>query len=225
MLGTAVKKFRPDWLYPTHLELDIVNIESVHKFCSEYAIDTIVHAAAFIGVKPCDTFPEKAILANIYGTANIALVCRDLGIKLIYISTDYIYDHGESDEESNIYPMNKYAHSKLGGECAVQMLDNFVIIRTSFGADEFPFDAAYIDQWTSKEPVSIIAGKIIHVVENGVEFCGVLNVGGERKSVYEYALFTAPIGKTIKEAKRPDSNPLDTSMCMRKWDFFFGGKK
>jgi hypothetical protein len=64
---------------------------------------------------------------------------------LVYISTDYVFagEKGMYKEQDELLPQNKYAWSKLGGECAVQMLDNYVIIRLSFGPDIFPYKAAF----------------------------------------------------------------------------------
>jgi dTDP-4-dehydrorhamnose reductase len=84
-----------------------------------------------------------------------------------------------------LLPQNKYAWSKLGGEAAVHMLENFAIIRLSFGPDIFPYKAAFIDQYTSREPASKIAEKIKKISLSNYK--GVIHIGGIRKSVYEYA--------------------------------------
>ena len=66
------------------------------------------------------------------------------------------------------------------------MLDNYVIIRLSFGPDIFPYKAAFTDQYTSRESASVIAKKIKNIAVS--DFKGVIHIGGDRKSVYEYAL-------------------------------------
>ncbi len=86
----------------------------------------------------------------------------DFGLQLVYISTDYIFkgDRGLYSETDAVYPSNKYAWSKPGGECAMRLYDKALIIRTSFGPNTFPYEKAFVDQWTSRESVSVIARKI-----------------------------------------------------------------
>ncbi len=109
----------------------------------------------------------------------------------------------------------------MGGEAAVQMLDNFVIIRLSFGPDVFPYKAAFVDQFTSREPASKIAEKIKKIANS--DFKGVIHIGADRKSVYEYAL---SLGATevdqisIKDmtVKMPVDTSLNTSLYKSKFD-------
>ena len=118
---------------------------------------------------------------NVIGTANVVKLCMQHGLRLTYISTDYVFrgDRGEYREEDPVYPVNKYAWSKLGGECAVRLYDRALIIRTSFGADEFPYGKAFVDQWTSRERVSVIAPMIVNAVQAEAE--GMLHIGGARE--------------------------------------------
>ena len=66
---------------------------------------------------------EKSIKINIIGTSNLVLECEKLNIKIIYFSTNYVYPgkKGNYKETSPLLPVNNYAWSKMGGECAVQM--------------------------------------------------------------------------------------------------------
>ena len=74
---------------------------------------------------------EESISTNIIGTSNIVKICSQEKIKLIYFSTNYVYPgiKGNYKEDDPILPINKYAISKFGGECAVQMYDNSLILR------------------------------------------------------------------------------------------------
>jgi dTDP-4-dehydrorhamnose reductase len=72
----------------------------------------------------------KALEINIVGTANVVKLCMSYGMKLIFIWTDYVFrgERGLYREEDPLHPVNKYAWSKLGGECAVRRYHNSVIM-------------------------------------------------------------------------------------------------
>ncbi|MFZ1082202.1 MAG: hypothetical protein WAO19_09785, partial [Candidatus Kryptoniota bacterium] len=83
---------------------------------------------------------------------------------------------------------------------------------TSFGPNEFPYDKAFVDQWTSRESVSVIARMMLKVIESN--YRGLVHVGGERKTVYDYAIGLSPhksIGK-LSTNEVPFSVPKDTSL-------------
>ena len=116
--------------------------------------------------------------------------------------------------------MNKYAWSKLGGECAVRLYDDSLIIRTSFGPDAFPYPKAFTDQWTSREPVSTMASKIAMILRDPPT--GVMHLGGTRKSVHEYASGLDNEGP-IGELSIHDVNfsvPVDTSLDCSRYEQF-----
>lgn len=214
LLGRALLAVEPALLAPAHAVFDVLVPESMEAFLHEHPVTEIIHAAGFTSPPRIDRDPELAVRVNIVGTANVVLLCMRRGIKLTYVCSDYIFrgDQGNYREEDPVYPMNKYAWSKLGGECAVRLLDNALVIRTSFGPDVFPYEGAFTDQWTSREPVSTIARKIMESLRAGL--CGVLHIGGPRRTVYEYARAVSP-EKEIKPLKTSDVNfvvPGDTSL-------------
>lgn len=214
LLGREFRKRLPDALYPSKVEFDVVNFDQMDKYVQEHAVKTVFHAAAFTSPPRVDKQPEMGIAVNIIGTANVVNLCIKHSLRLIYVSTDYVFrgDRGRYQEEDELHPVNKYAWSKLGGECAVRMYDNSVIIRTSFGPDEFPYEKAFVDQWTSREPVSEIVRLMLKVVDG--DFRGVIHVGGDRKSVHEYAVAISPkkqIGK-LSTSEVTFSVPKDTSL-------------
>jgi dTDP-4-dehydrorhamnose reductase len=179
-----------------------------------------VHAAAFTSPPRIDEDPTRAIDANIIGTANIVKLCRDQGARLIYLSSDYVFrgDEGNYSEEDAVHPVNKYAWSKLGGECAVRMHEDSLIVRTTFGPNEFPFPKAFVDQWTSRESVSAIAKKIEALTESDAK--GVVHVGGNRKTVFEFAK-SLDESKEIGELSIHDvsfSVPVDTSLRCDRYE-------
>jgi dTDP-4-dehydrorhamnose reductase len=220
LLGSEFRKIRPDINYPSSKEFNVTNYEQMKKYVESYGCDLIIHAAAFTSPPLIEKDPLKALEVNIVGTANVVKLCMEFGIRLIYISTDYVFkgDKGNYKETDSVYPVNKYAWSKLGGECAARMYDKSLIIRTTFGPNVFPYQKAFVDQWTSRESVSVIAKKIAKLLNKDI--CGVIHVGGKRKTVYEYAksLDTArEIGK-LSVNDVGFTVPKDTSLSCEKYN-------
>ena len=102
-------------------------------------------------------------IAEELASAGAAVTINAVSARLVQISTDYVFngEKGNYREDDPVFPVNKYAWSKLGGECAVLIYDNSLVVRTSFGPSQFPFEKAFADQWTSRESVGAIAGKIV----------------------------------------------------------------
>ncbi|HEY9165190.1 MAG TPA: sugar nucleotide-binding protein [Candidatus Kryptonia bacterium] len=218
LLGREFQKILPGALYPSKREFDVTDPDRMETYVAGRKIGTILHAAAFTSPPKVDQNPVLAIDANIIGTSNIVKLCVKHSFRLVYVSTDYVFrgDSGDYNEEDALHPVNKYAWSKLGGECAVRMYEKSVIVRTSFGPNEFPYDKAFVNQWTSRESVSVVARMILKVVES--DFQGTLHVGGDRKTVYEYAVSLSPdkkIGKLSTDEVKflvPKDTSLNTSL-------------
>jgi dTDP-4-dehydrorhamnose reductase len=214
LLGSEFKKILPDIHYPSKAEFDITNYDQMDRYLGNGNRSMIVHAGAFTSPPKIDQDPLLAIDVNIIGTSNVVKLCMKYGMKLIYLCTDYVFkgDNGNYKEDDPVFPVNKYAWSKLGGECAVRMYNNSIIIRTTFGPNVFPFEKAFVDQWTSRESVSTMARMIAKLIDS--DFKGTVHVGGKRKSVFEYAKGLDP-KKEVKELSVNEINfkvPADTSM-------------
>ncbi|MFA5104268.1 MAG: sugar nucleotide-binding protein [Candidatus Margulisiibacteriota bacterium] len=219
LLATHLKVHFPDGIFVDVEEFDITNPAEMDSFLSAHKVRTIVHCAAYTLVPKAEQNPDKLININIVGTANVVNLCIKYGIKLVYISTDYVFDgkKGMYKEDDPVFPVNKYAWSKLGGECSARLYDNSLIIRTTFGPDIFQYPAAFIDQWTSREGVSVISKKIADLINKDVN--GVFHVGGRRKTVFEYAKALDP-SKDIKQRSIKELNvilPVDTSLDTTKY--------
>src|SRR4029078_2231224 len=146
-------------------------------------VSTIFHAAAFTSPPKINENPKLALDVNIVGTANIVRLCMERNIRLLYVSTDYVFkgDKGKYKEDDPVLPVNKYAWSKLAGGSAVRMYDNALIVRTSFGDTVFPYEKAFVDQWTSRLRVDVLARKLVKLLESDLR--GIIHVGGERQTV------------------------------------------
>ncbi len=217
----------PDALYPSSSELDVSNWQSVEAYGTGREVDLVVHAAAFTSPPRIEEDPQSALDANLIGTANIVKLCIGFACRLIYISTDYVFkgDRGNYVEDDAVSPINKYAWSKLGGECAARLYDRSLIVRTSFGPNEFPFPKAFEDQWTSRQSVSIVARKLVALMERDVN--GTVHLGGSRRSVLEYARELDP-SKDVGSLSIHDVSfpvPVDTSLDCGKFDEITGSNE
>ena len=214
LLGGAFRRLLPEARYPTSTECDVRSADSIRAGLGDGDVHVVIHAAAFTSPPKIDQEPGRAITTNIIGTANLAAWCLERGATLVYVSTDYVFkgDQGLYREDDPVYPVNKYAWSKLGGECAVRMVPEHLIIRTSFGPDVFPYPKAFVDQWTSRQSVSETAGQMVRLIASGAR--GTVHVGGPRRTVMEYARSLDP-AKTIEPVSLKDITfvaPVDTSL-------------
>lgn len=136
MLGRAVeKKFNDCALIQTDIHnLDILEHTAVKKI-TETSPDCVLHLAAYTDVDGCESNVDKAFRTNAEGTKNVALACKKLGIPLLYVSTDYVFDGTKPTpyfEWDKTNPISVYGKSKEKGERYIlNLLDKFWIVRTS----------------------------------------------------------------------------------------------
>lgn len=222
LLGSELKKLMPDACFPAHGEFDVTNYDQMNNFLKGKEFKYLFHGAALTSPPRVDKNPLQAIDVNVMGTANMVKACSKYKLKIIYVSTDYVFkgDKGNYKENDPVYPVNKYALSKLGGECTVRLYDNSLIIRTTFGPNIFPYEKAFIDQWTGRESVEKIARKITSFLIKNIDINGIIHIGGERKTVYDYAR-DLDRNKTIGRISIKDVSfdvPADTSLNCEKYN-------
>jgi dTDP-4-dehydrorhamnose reductase len=203
---------------PGREELDIRSSSAVAEYVTNLAPDTILHAAAVTDNRDIEADPAAALDVNIIGTANIARACLGTDIRLVYVSTDYVYkgDRGNYAETDELLPSNLYAWTKLAGEAAVRAVPNHLIIRTSFGASRFDYPEAFADKWSSKDYVDRIAPKILEATLRTAS--GVLNIGGPRRTIYDYAVERNPDVRNASLSESSLDSPVDTSLNLDKWE-------
>ena len=122
-----------------YVQMDITDKSSVESVIMEVKPDVVIHCAAWTAVDLAedDELVEKVRLVNAGGTENIALVCKKLDCKMVYISTDYVFD-GQGTEPwepdcKDYKPMNVYGQTKLEGELAVsENLEKYFIVRIAW---------------------------------------------------------------------------------------------
>lgn len=117
-------------------DMDITDAASVDEVITKADIDAVIHCAAYTAVDAAEDNEELCRKVNVDGTQNIANVCKKLNIKMMYISTDYVFDGTgtvpwQPDDERN--PLNVYGVTKYQGELAVQnTIDKFFIVRIAW---------------------------------------------------------------------------------------------
>ncbi|MEA2053768.1 MAG: dTDP-4-dehydrorhamnose reductase [Candidatus Thermoplasmatota archaeon] len=222
--------------------LDITNKENVERIIKKLQPDVIVHAAAFTNVDKCEIEKEKAYNVNVAGTKNIAMASKEINAKMVYISTDYVFDgkKGLYKEEDGTNPINYYGLTKLGGEKAVQEIcDDFVIARTSvvYGANKKNFATWVIeelkkgkeirivtDQWNSPTLNIDLAEQILALIEKDEK--GIYHsAGGEKINRHDFVSKMAKIFSldenliipaTTKEMNWIAKRPMDSSLNVSK---------
>lgn len=150
----------------TRADLDVTDPVSTAEVIAAAAPDVVIHAAAFTDVDACERKPEQAFLVNAQGTSNVASACRRAGARLVYLSTDYVFD-GEKGapyrETDSPRPLNVYGDSKLRGEgCVGRTSPDFLIVRTSwlFDAGGMGFVAAVRRLAERKAPFPVVRDQV-----------------------------------------------------------------
>ena len=207
-----VKNKKLNIFYPNKKELNILNVNSIRKYINKIKPKYLIHAAALS--RPMNIHNKKiskSIDLNIIGTCNIVKVCSELKVKVIYFSTGYVYEGkvGNYKENNPVLPINNYAWSKLGGECAVAMYKDSLILRITMCEKPFVHKKAFYDiksNFIFHEDVAKIIPKILNKK-------GILNVGGKIQSIYSFAKKN---NKNVKKTSGKKLFPKNPSMNISK---------
>lgn len=217
LLGRELLRLAPDIIAPSRSELDVTNEVQVATVFERWQPDLIIHAAAVVGYAKMQADVPATLRTNIIGTALVTLHCLKRDVRLVYISTDYVYPgtKGHYAEDDSVQPFGLAGLSKLGGECAVRMHSRSLVIRTSFCPKQFNFPFAFRDQYVSKDSVEKIVPLIYRLALS--DEIGIINVGTERKSLAQLAVSLGATVPVCERQERPDIEvPYDTSFCLDK---------
>lgn len=195
-------------------ECNILNIKSLEKIVKKIKPQIIIHCAALS--KPMnihETNISKSIDLNIIGTANVTKVCEKYNLKLIYFSTGYVYEgkKGNYSESDPVKPFNNYGLSKLGGECAVSMYNNSLILRITMTEKPFLHKKAY----SNLKSNFMFHEDLVKILPKILNQKGILNVGGKSQSVYSFAKSNYKKVKKINVNKKTKL-PLNQTMNLSK---------
>lgn len=192
------KKYKKNkrFVFLNKKKLNVLSLHSIRKNIKKYNPNMILHLAALS--RPMKLHYEnldKSISTNIIGTSNLVLECSKSNIKIVYFSTQYVYpgEKGNYRENSPLLPMNNYAWSKLGGECAVQMYKNSLILRVSMSEKPWIHPVAFKNIKTN----FLYHDEVIKLLPKLLENKGIINVGSKSSSIIKFAKKT---NKLVKPA-------------------------
>lgn len=144
-------------------DFDIVDFEATENFIKNYMPDAVIHCAAYTAVDKAEDEQGLCYLVNASATENIAEICKKINAKMLYISTDYVFDGTkddfyEVDDKPN--PINVYGKTKLLGEQAVQrILNKYFIVRISwvFGEHGNNFVKTMLRLGKERKEINVVA--------------------------------------------------------------------
>lgn len=184
---SALKKLKTkyEFIFTTKKQLDILSLKSIKNNFIKYKPDYILHLAGLS--RPLvshDKDITRSINLNIIGTCNVVNICNLFKKKIIYFSTGYVYQgvKGNYKEDDPLLPWNNYAWSKLGGESAVQMYKNSLILRVTMTEKPFIHKEAYANVKTNFIYHDDVAKLLIKLINRN----GVFNVGGKSQTIYDF---------------------------------------
>lgn len=186
--GKILKRLKTDkkFIFRDKKQLNILSLNSIRNNIKRYKPDYILHLAGLS--RPMSIHDKKtatSIDLNIIGTCNVVKEASKFGIKLIYFSTNYVYpgSKGNYKELDPVKPWNNYGWSKLGGECAVQMYKNSLILRVCMTEKPFVHKVAFSNVKTSFMYQEDVAKKLFKLINK----TGIINIGGPSMTVYDFA--------------------------------------
>lgn len=147
----------------TRKDFDIIDFEATEKFIVDYRPDIVIHCAAYTAVDKAEDEQGLCYLVNASATENIAEICKKINAKMLYISTDYVFDgtkEGFYEVDDIPNPINVYGKTKLLGEQAVQrILNKYFIVRISwvFGEHGNNFVKTMLRLGKERKEINVVA--------------------------------------------------------------------
>ncbi len=146
-------------------EMDITDPVSVERVIKETAPDGVIHCAAYTAVDAAEDNVELCRKVNGEGTANIVRVCKETGCKMMYISTDYVFNgQGERpwEPDDDREPLNVYGQTKYEGELAVEALEKYFIVRIAwvFGVNGKNFIKTMLNLGKTRDTITVVDDQV-----------------------------------------------------------------
>ena len=216
--GKILKKIKSNhsFIYPSKKKLNIMNFSKTRNYLKKNKPSILVHLAGLS--RPMNIHEKdisKSIDLNIIGTCNLVKICSELKIKIIYFSTSYVYPgkKGNYNEKDSVFPWNNYAWSKLGGECAVQMYKNSLILRICMTEKPFVHKKAFSDVKLNFIFHDDLAKILVKILDKKV----IINLGGPPQSVYNFVRkYNSKIKRTSMKRLGRKILPPNSSMNLTK---------
>ena len=208
-----IKNKKLNLKFLTKKELNILKLKSIEKCIRKNHPKIIIHTAGLS--RPMDQHESnisKSIDLNIIGTANLVKVCQKYKIKIIYFSTNYVYEcsKGNYKETDGVKPINNYGLSKMGGEASVLMYKNSLVLRIQMTEKPFAYKKAFTNLYSNY----IFHEDIVPMLPKLINSYGIINVGGKPQSVYDFARKYNK--NTIKSKNREINYTLKQTMSLKK---------
>ena len=201
-----------NFVFRNKRQLNILSMQSINKNLKRFKPTHILHLAGLSRpMKIHDQNISKSIDLNIIGTCNLVKEASKSKIKIIYLSTSYVYpgNRGNYSENDALKPWNNYSWSKLGGECAVQMYKNSLIIRLCMTEKPFIHNKAYANVKSNFLFQEDAAQLILKILNKR----GIINVGGPSQTIYNFAKKNK---KKLKKIYSKGEFPKRTDMSLSK---------
>lgn len=172
-------------------DFDITDAKATREYIAGYRPDAVIHCSAWTAVDKAEDEPERCRAVNVDGTRNIAAACKEIGAKMLYISTDYVFPGtGERfyEPEDPTGPLGVYGETKLGGEQAVrELLERYFIVRISwvFGKNGNNFVKTMLRLGETRTEVSVVCDQVgspTYTADLAPLLCDM--IGTERYGVY-----------------------------------------
>lgn len=230
-------------LAPNTSEMDITNKENVLKVIEDFKPDVIFHCAAYTAVDKAEEDKNLCYNVNANGTKNIVEASKKVNAKIVYISTDYVFDgtkDGIYNEEDKTNPINYYGYTKYCGEEYVKELEDYLIVRISwvFGINGKNFIKTMLNLSQTKDELNVVSDQIgsptytedlskllIQMIENNKT--GTFNATNEGYcSWYEFAKYIFEINNVdikvnpilTKDYKTLAKRPYNSKLSKEKLD-------
>ena len=209
-------KTRYKFIFRNKKQLDILSLKSITKNFKKFSPDIVLHLAGLS--RPMSIHESEiglSINLNIIGTANLVKVCSEKRIKIVYLSTSYLYPgtKGNYKEKDPLLPWNNYGWSKLGAEASVQMYKNSLIIRACMTESPFIHKHAF----TNVKCNFLFHDEFIKLFLKVIKHKGIINIGGKSQSIYDFA---KTYNKNIRKKKSNGELPSKIYMSLNKLKSF-----
>jgi dTDP-4-dehydrorhamnose reductase len=208
--GELAKQTQWDCISRKLSKIDICKPSSYEKYLHRY--NEVINCIGYTDTSSTEREPSWSV--NYVGVIDLVEMCNKYSVKLIQISTDYIYANsmrGKSEEDVPVHYSNWYTYSKLLADAYVQAkCNNYLLIRTSFKPSPFPWEGAWKDLRGNFDYVHVIAFLTRRLVEKKAQ--GIYNVGTKAKTMQQLAIQTRPECKGILH----ESMPFDVTMDLTK---------
>lgn len=160
-----IKRGENEYFAPTSKEMNITDRKRVLEVILDHKPDVIFHCAAYTAVDKAEEDKEHCYDINVNGTKYIAEAAKIIGCKVVYISTDYVFDGtkvGEYVPGDETNPINYYGYTKLLGEKEVSQLDDYLIVRISwvFGINGKNFIKTMLKLSETRDELSVVSDQI-----------------------------------------------------------------